>query len=509
VLSEVYRSGESCNQPRSKRSVASIHPLPLRIFGAASASIFGMLICSVCGGASFESEPVLWDKLVCDWQLAPHERAYIDRQQGTRCKTCGSNLRSIALANAIRGAVGTDLTLGEYVATVDARRLAVLEINEAANLNPVLSRLPGHALARYPSVDVHNLPYANACFDLVLHSDTLEHVSNPLRALAECRRVLRPKGVLCFTIPTIIGRLTRSRAGLPKSYHGSAETGTDDFLVHTEFGADMWTYVLQAGFSTVSVNAVEFPAALALSARNEPISACVRSLPQAKSLRPERVVSVHFPKAAGSSLKSQFATLLGDAVSLDYSHDPLTPAGAETAPFPDGKRIVHGHFRAQRYASANAYWITFLRHPVDNLISIYSYWKSLMTPGHELHGRFLRERPSIFDFAAYPGIRRLMSETYFGEFDMNRFDFIGFHETRDVDVRRLAEALNLPLVAEIHENKTIHSTERQQLEADPSIRLRLEDLLAEDVAFYERLRYRHGLSFGAPNLDTTKLTVRP
>jgi hypothetical protein len=200
------------------------------------------------------------------------------------------------------------------------------------------------------------------------------------------------------------------------------------------------------------------------------------------------VVSIHFPKAAGSSLHVQLVKLLGEKVSLDYTHDPLTSAGSETATFPIGSTIVHGHFRAQRYASENAYWMTFLRHPVDNLISIYFFWKSLSEPGHALHGRFLRERPSILEFAMYPGITRLMSETYFGNFDMSRFDFIGFYESRDSDIPRLAKDLGLPLVAGLHENRTNDTIERIALEADASIRRRLSDLLAADVAFYERLR---------------------
>jgi SAM-dependent methyltransferase len=145
--------------------------------------------------------------------------------------------------------------------------LAVLEINEAGSLSPVLRQFNGHVLATYPAVDMLAMPYPDDTFDLVLHSDTLEHVANPIRALQECRRVLRPGGALCFTVPTIVERLSRSRAGLSKSYHGSAETDADDYVVHTEFGADMWTYVLRAGFSALSINTVDYPAALALSAR--------------------------------------------------------------------------------------------------------------------------------------------------------------------------------------------------------------------------------------------------
>jgi hypothetical protein len=205
---------------------------------------------------------------------------------------------------------------------------------------------------------------------------------------------------------------------------------------------------------------------------------------------PPRVVSVHFPKAAGSSLWAQFARLLGDKAALDFTHDPFTSAGSESAEFPAEKTLVHGHFRAKRYESTDAYWMTFLRHPVDNLISIYFYWKSLREPGHSLHARFLAEVPSLLEFALYPGINRLMSEMYFGGFDMNRFGFIGFYETRDISLARLGNELGLPLVADVHENRTKETVERLALESDPRIRRRLTDLLGCDVAFYERMRMR-------------------
>lgn len=231
-----------------------------------------MLRCSVCGGTEFRHRAILWQQLVSEWQLASHEESYVNRQQGTSCTACGANLRSIALADAIRAAVGTSLVLKDFVKTSEAGRLDLLEINEAGNLSPVLRQLPGHVLAAYPVVDMRDMPYPDNSYDLVIHSDTLEHIANPIRGLEECRRVLRPAGMLCFTVPTIVGRLSRSREGLPRSYHGSAETGSDDYAVQTEFGADMWAYVLRAGFTSVSINAVEYPAGLALSARKADIS---------------------------------------------------------------------------------------------------------------------------------------------------------------------------------------------------------------------------------------------
>jgi SAM-dependent methyltransferase len=222
--------------------------------------------CSICGGGDFSSNPVLWDALAAEWQLSPDERAYVDRQQGTVCIACGGNLRSIALSNAIREAVGASATLKEFAASTAAASLSLLEINEAGTLGPVLAGLPGHTLVTYPAVDMHQLPFADDRFDMVVHSDTLEHVRQPVRALSECRRVLRPGGSLCFTVPTIVGRMTRDRAGLARSFHGAPATDSDDFLVHTEFGADMWTFVMAAGFDTVTIHAVSFPDATALRA---------------------------------------------------------------------------------------------------------------------------------------------------------------------------------------------------------------------------------------------------
>ena len=89
----------------------------------------------------------------------------------------------------------------------------------------------------------------------------------PIHALSECRRVLKTGGVLCFTVPTIVGRMSRNRDGLPKSYHGGANAPDQDCSVKTEFGADAWTAVLEAGFSNVSIHAVEYPAGLAYLAR--------------------------------------------------------------------------------------------------------------------------------------------------------------------------------------------------------------------------------------------------
>jgi len=197
---------------------------------------------------------------VSEWRLSPEEAAYVERQQGFHCISCGSNLRSMVLAKSILDFYGAREPFADFIRDAD-RDLAILEINEAGNLSQFLRLSRGHHLVEFPDVDMTSLPFATASFDLVVHSDTLEHVPHPIAGLAECRRVLRKGSACAFTVPIIVGRLTSSRAGLPPSYHLGGPEKDPRTLVHTEYGADAWTHVIRAGFQQCRITAIDFPAA--------------------------------------------------------------------------------------------------------------------------------------------------------------------------------------------------------------------------------------------------------
>jgi SAM-dependent methyltransferase len=223
--------------------------------------------CPVCGASKFELTDVLWPGLIDEWKLSAGEVRYINRQQGLTCAGCGNNLRSMALAAAMLRTVGIPGPLESAVGESRLANLRILELNPAGGLTPFLDPLSGHCCLTYPEVDLERLDLPDAAYDVVLHSDTLEHVPSPERALSECLRVIRPGGACIFTVPIVTGRLSRSRRADPPSYHGEPGNARRDYLVHTEFGADVWAYVLAAGFRTCTIDCTEFPAGLALVAR--------------------------------------------------------------------------------------------------------------------------------------------------------------------------------------------------------------------------------------------------
>ena len=223
--------------------------------------------CPVCGGDRFVYESVLWPELIAEWELSPDEAAYINLQQGFCCARCGNNLRTMTLAAAVANAFDFTGTFDDFCRNHPGiRQLRILEINPAKHLSPFLAVLPKHTLQVFPQIDMQRMTFPDSSIDLIIHSDTLEHVPDSKAALAECRRVLKPGGHLFYTVPIVPGRLTRTRRGLPPSYHGKPGVRRDDCLVQREYGADFWCEIFEAGFHRVVLTSLIFPASVAIHA---------------------------------------------------------------------------------------------------------------------------------------------------------------------------------------------------------------------------------------------------
>jgi hypothetical protein len=208
------------------------------------------------------------------------------------------------------------------------------------------------------------------------------------------------------------------------------------------------------------------------------------------------LVSVHTPKAGGSSVRVTLARHFGAGLFADYSENPahplsprvLDPLGymSRHQPLPPGARCIHGHFHPGKYDLGDAFLFTLLREPVDNMISIYFFWRQMVRQNDPLHDYFLDNNLGLVDAARLPLLQRLLSWTYFGEFDMGRFDLIGRYDDRETALARLAHQYGADFDFSARENVTPLSEERHAARTDPKLRRQLEDILADDIRFFER-----------------------
>ncbi len=238
--------------------------------------------CPACGlRAKLIHTSVLWPELINEWGLSPIWADWFDKREGSKCEYCCSSLRDRQLAetiiNAINTKEGTNFSsLNKLCVAPIARKLMIAEINSVGNLHQFLRDMPelyysefGSEFPEVPSEDLTSLSYVDSTFDLVLTSETLEHVPDVELALKEIYRVLKPGGMHIFTVPVVWDKsLTRRRASIQEgqlvhhlspSYHGSPQGEKPDFLVFYEFGADFVEQCQKVGFTVDLVRDNENP----------------------------------------------------------------------------------------------------------------------------------------------------------------------------------------------------------------------------------------------------------
>lgn len=236
--------------------------------------------CAVCGrfGAMLYRRGIVPPRLVELWGLSPELAEAVARRESCHCSRCGAQLRAQRLARVLIGSAPAALGEGEppapsvadWVRRERTRSLRIAEINRIEGLHEVLSALPDLAYSEYQpgaapgSVvegvrheDLRRLTYADRSFDVVLTSETLEHVPDLDAALSEIHRVLVPGGRHIFTVPMLPGvPATFARAELaadgtlilhaPLICHPGGDVG---YPVFTEFGADWPDLLRRAGFA--------------------------------------------------------------------------------------------------------------------------------------------------------------------------------------------------------------------------------------------------------------------
>ena len=231
--------------------------------------------CVVCGriGLMVYRRRVIVADLVRRWNLSEPLARACARKESLACSRCGATLRVRRLARVLLdrypGDRGGTRSVADWTKRSVANQLRIAEINRIDGLHDALTQLdqftatdhvagaqPGSVIAGVRHEDLTGLTFPDAAIDLILTSETLEHVPDLAAALAEIHRVLVPGGRHLFTIPLLPGvattfsRARRTEDGsildlAPPIRHPGGDVG---WLVFTEFGADFPVLLQQAGF---------------------------------------------------------------------------------------------------------------------------------------------------------------------------------------------------------------------------------------------------------------------
>lgn len=209
--------------------------------------------CWACGTRQkWQAAKVINNELAQTWDLDQRLRDSFDYRESMFCPNCGCSLRLRHLAEALCYYYN-GVSARELVADKEFNKLEIAEINSCGKLHQFLGLIKNLKYSEFgskdpaiPSENLEKLSYKSNSLDLILSSDTFEHVPDFRKSTQEIYRVLKPGGMHIFTIPVIWKRATIQRAELTSngktkhhkepSYHGE---GQPDYLVFSEFGHDI------------------------------------------------------------------------------------------------------------------------------------------------------------------------------------------------------------------------------------------------------------------------------
>jgi len=166
-----------------------------------------------------------------------------------------------------------------------------------------------------------------------------------------------------------------------------------------------------------------------------------------------QIVYIHIPKTAGSSVLSLFREIFQNDEIVQVKRD-LFNRKPETDPsrllldsIQPTTKVLHGHFTynelqlvIDRYPNAKI--ITFLRQPVDRVLSNYTFFKKRILTGRVDPSQKHRVDESLLTYARLPQSRNRM-HSFLDGLKLNDLYFIGFVENFENDVKALFQSLNL------------------------------------------------------------------
>ena len=181
-----------------------------------------------------------------------------------RCGRCGATPIAMSIASVLSAQIPNlgAAAVYELSARGPLHRFLQREAASLVSSQYVEGEVPGSDVGGVRVEDVQCLTFPSSSFDVCTSTEVFEHVPNDRQAFTEILRVLRPGGVLLFTVPITLNANTRERATivdgalvhlLPPEYHRDPAAGHSPVLAFRDYGVDIVARLNEAGFSQAEI----------------------------------------------------------------------------------------------------------------------------------------------------------------------------------------------------------------------------------------------------------------
>ncbi len=209
------------------------------------------------------------------------------------------------------------------------------------------------------------------------------------------------------------------------------------------------------------------------------------------------LLSLHIPKTAGTSLRNMLKEHYGEehAVRFDISHASgridIENQIFSKSKLPKKIRVVHGHFYYSTAVellelSDDVKWISWVRDPVERVISNYFYLSKRLKEELDEEARGLnilaKMQKTLLEYA-HNEINRNRMFKFLDGAALEKFFFIGLYENYNEDIMELAAKLDIAVPEILQHNITGTKKEVSQDEIEE-----IRELNKQDIEIYEKVK---------------------
>ena len=213
------------------------------------------------------------------------------------------------------------------------------------------------------------------------------------------------------------------------------------------------------------------------------------------------IISVHIRKAAGSSFRESLKKYYGDRLLLDYGDEigcnNFTSLNKRKQNrkkmyrlkdnIVENYSIIHGHFYADKYTILNAKleYVTFLRNPVERVLSNYFYLKRNPKRKNADAEIIHKHGYSLEQYIREPDTQNLQC-TFLSTMSLEKFKFVGVVEEYSRSINTFNKIFGVKLSTEEFEN--VNLERKQQYDVSKNIIKLIERYNQKDIELYENAK---------------------